>query len=299
MNVLITGGAGFIGSHIADRFLKAGYKVKVLDNLSAGKKENLPNVKFVKGDIRNLKLLLKEFKGIDYVIHNAALISVPESIEKPSLYNDVNVNGTLNVLIAAQKNKVKKVVLASSAAVYGNAKVPIKENTKLDPLSGYALNKIIGEQYFQLFNKYGLKTVVLRYFNVFGPRQNLKSAYAAAIPIFINKLLSGSKATIFGDGKQTRDFIYVKDVAEANLLAVKKKSADGKILNIASGRKISINQLVKKISNKLQSKHTKERPGDIKHSLASVKESKKILGNYQKHTLEKGLKETVEFYKRK
>jgi len=200
--------------------------------------------------------------------------------------------------MAARQTKVKKVAFASSAAIYGNAKTPINEMTPLKPMSVYALNKIAGEQYCKFFNDfYGLNTVVLRYFNAFGPRQNPESAYAAAVPIFIRKFLQNKKADVFGDGEQTRDFIYVKNIALANLLALKNEKANGLAMNIASGRKISINSLLKKISPDLGAVHLKSREGDIRHSLADVKLSKSILGNYEKYSFEEGLKETIEYYK--
>ncbi len=293
MKVLITGGAGFIGSHVADLFLKKGYSVKILDNLSSGNNIN-PKAEFIKGDITDLELLKKEF-NVDFVIHNAALISVPESMEKPALYNKVNVQGTLNVLTAAKENNVKKVIFASSAAVYGdNENLPLKEDAQLKPLSNYAKNKIDGEEYCKKFFDEGMNTVVLRYFNVFGPRQNLKSAYAAAVPIFISKFLSNSKAIIFGDGEQTRDFIYVKNVAMANLLAVENETANGGVFNIATGNTISVNSLIEKIGAKFE--YGAKRKGDVKHSSASVKKSL-VLGDYNRYSFEDGLKETVEFYK--
>jgi nucleoside-diphosphate-sugar epimerase len=297
MKVVITGGAGFIGSHIADCLSQAGFKVKIFDNFSSGSKKNIPEFDIARGDIRNFSALLKAFRGADYIIHNAALISVPKSFQKPSEYHDVNVKGTLNVLLAAKQQKIKKVIFASSAAVYGNGKIPNKENAELDSLSIYALNKIEAEQYFKFFNDcYGLNTVVLRYFNIFGPRQSPDSAYAAAIPIFIKRFLSGQKAVIFGDGKQTRDFLYVKNVAKANLLALKSKKANGKTLNIASGKRISINNLVSSISPELKFEHAAQRKGDIKHSCADISLSKRIIGNYEDYSFQEGLNETIEWY---
>ena len=243
--------------------------------------------------------LKKCFKGADYVVHNAALIYVPESFQNPLGYSEVNVNGTLNVLMAAKESKVRKVAFASSAAIYGNAKVPIGEKTPLNPMSIYALNKISGEECCKFFNDfYGLNTVVLRYFNAFGPRQNLASAYAAAVPIFIRKFLNGKKATVFGDGEQTRDFIYVKNIAYANFLALKNEKSSGLAMNIASGKRISINQLLKKISTELKAAYERARQGDIKHSLADVRLSKSVIGNYEKYSFEEGLKETIEFYRK-
>jgi nucleoside-diphosphate-sugar epimerase len=298
-SVLITGGAGFIGSHISDIFTQQGYYVRVIDNLSSGNLDNIGNADFVKGDIRDIGFVKKFMGDIDYVIHNAAAISVPESNERPELYNEINVNGMVNVLIAAKEAKVKKVVFASSAAVYGNAKVPIKENVKPEPLSIYAGNKTVGEEYLKIFKRcYGLDYVILRYFNVFGPRQNLNSAYAAVIPIFIDSFLNNKKATVFGDGKQTRDFIYVKNVALANLMAIENDEATGKTLNIASGKRISINRLIKTISPGIETVHADPRVGDIKHSSADVSLSRKVLGKYDKYSFEAGIKETIEWYKK-
>ncbi len=297
MKVLITGGAGFIGSHIADLFEEKGYKVTILDNLSTGSKNNLFGRKLIKGDIRNLASIKKAVKDQEYIIHHAAAISVPESMENPLLYNDVNVTGTANVLEAAKYHKVKKVVFASSAAVYGEAKVPISEDSSVLPTSVYGLTKLISEQQCAFYtNAFGLNTVSLRYFNVFGPRQDPHSPYAAAIPHFINKYLNKQKAKIFGDGKQTRDFIYVKNVALANLKAIEKEKANGAMMNIASGNHITVNKLVRDISPSLKYVHAPARKGDIKHSYADISFSKRILGNYNKTPFNKALKETLEFY---
>ena len=294
MKVIITGGAGFIGSHIADRFHEDGFKVKIIDDLSTGKRENCKKYEFVKCSITDLKKLMKEFKGADYVIHNAAKIFVTESMKKPLLYKKINEQGTFNVLKAAKENNVKKVIFASSAAVYGSTKPPLKENSKLNPLSVYAQNKIRGEKICRNFK--GVETVSLRYFNVFGPRQNVKSAYAAVIPIFISSFNGKKPVTIYGDGKQTRDFIYVKNVAEANLMAAKSEKANGKVLNIASGKPMTILELARKISPKIKIVHKQYRKGDIRNSAADASFSKKILGNYEKYSFEKGLRETILFY---
>ena len=296
MKVAITGGAGFIGSHIADRFKEDGFKVRIIDDFSTGKMENCRKHEIVKCSITDLKKLKKSFAGCDFAIHNAAKIYVPESMEKPDVYNYVNVTGTLNVLLAAKASKIKKVVFASSAAVYGNTKPPLREESRLSPLSVYAASKIMGEEYCRLFNGYfNLDAVSLRYFNAFGPRQNIKSAYAAVVPIFISNFARKKPAVIFGDGKQTRDFIYVKNIAEANLKAIKSRKANGMVFNIASGKPISILDLAQKISPKLKIVHKPSRKGDIRHSLADVSISRKILGNYSRFSFEEGLKETAKF----
>ena len=248
---LVTGGAGFIGSHIAEELVKRKEKVCVLDNFSSGKKNNLKNfiskIELIKGDIRSKEACFKACRGVDFVLHQAALRSVPKSMESPSDYNDVNISGTLNMLQAAKKNKVKCFVFASSSSVYGDVKsFPEKEVFSPNPISPYALTKLTGEYYCSIFSNYHkLKTVILRYFNVFGPRQSLDDEYSVVIPKFINCLINAEPPPIYGSGRQSRDFTYVKNVVEANLLAIRAPILRSGVFNIASGRDYSILELVK------------------------------------------------------
>lgn len=305
---IITGGAGFIGSNITKELVRTGHKVKIIDNLSTGKKENLKEVmgkiKFVKGDIGNLKLLQKEFRGFDFVLHQAALISVPHSIANPSRTNRANIGGTLNVLIAARDQKIKQLVFASSSSVYGDIETEFKiENKTGQLISPYALTKLAGEVYCQLFYKiYGLKTVCLRYFNVFGPNQDPKSQYAAVIPKFIKQMLAGKRPTIYGDGHQSRDFTFVKNNVFANILAVKSPKAAGQIINIACGESFNLNQLVQFINQELKTNikpiYIKERPGDIKHSKANIQKAKKFIGYKPIIDFKRGLIETIKWYQK-
>lgn len=300
--VVITGGAGFIGSHLAEE-LAENNEVTVIDNLYTGKLDNIRHllneekIFFKKGDIRDLDFLKDVFQGVDYVFHQAAIVSVPYSIENPVLANEVNVNGTLNVLIAANECNVKKVVYASSCAVYGdNHSLPLKEDMFPMPSSPYAVSKLAGEYYCQIFTQiYNLPTAILRYFNVYGPRQDASSQYAAVIPKFIARIMENKPPVIYGDGKQTRDFIYVKDVVRANIIAV-EGNATG-IFNIASGKQTSINELanlIMEITNKKFSPiYDKPRKGDIKHSVADISKAKKEINFWVEYSLEKGLKEMM------
>ena len=304
--ILITGGCGFIGSNLAEEFSKDS-EVTIIDNLSTGKKENIAGLdaRFVKGDICNLKFLKKEFKSndYDYVSHQAALPSVERSVKNPLSSNKANTTGTLNVLIAARDCGVKRVVYASSSSVYGNSKtLPKREDMETNPVSPYAVSKLAGEHYCKsFFEVYGLETVALRYFNVFGPKQNVKSRYAAAIPIFINAVLKGKSPVIFGDGLQTRDFTSVRNVVEANKLACRCKNIGGKVFNIACGRRIKLIEVINKI-NKILNKNVKPvyfdaRLGDVKHSMADITLAKKFLNYSNKNSFEKGLKETMDWFK--
>jgi len=244
---LVTGGAGFIGSHLVEELVKQGQRVRVIDNLSTGKKENikpfLGEIEFVEGDIRDLELVRAAMDGVEYVLHQAAVPSVPRSVKDPLTSNSVNVEGTLNILVAARDADVKRVVYASSSSVYGDTPVlPKHEDMKQEPRSPYAVSKLTGELYCQVFYYvYGLETVVLRYFNVFGPQQDPKSQYAAVVPKFITALLHGESPTIFGDGEQSRDFTYIENVVAANLLATKAPDVAGEVFNIAYGERITVN----------------------------------------------------------
>ncbi len=304
MKVVITGGAGFIGSHIAEYFSqKDDVEVVVLDNLRSGFKENIKNfnIKFIHGDVTDYNLVEEVLKNTDYVFHLAALVSVPESLEKPYETEKINTIGTLNILEAARKNKVKKVVFSSSAAIYGeNPELPKKEEMKPEPKSPYAVTKTTGEYYCRIYQEeFGLPTAVLRYFNVFGPRQNPESQYAAAIPIFVKRAILNEDIIIFGDGEQTRDFIYVKEVVKANLLAAEKGNA---IYNVATGKSITINYLanliIKITGSKSKIVYTDPRPGDIKYS--SADNSKLLsLGFKFSYNFENALKETIKYFKNK
>ncbi len=304
MKALVTGGAGFIGSHLAEELAKDN-EVIILDNLSTGRMENIKdlvnksNVKFVKGSMTDLTLLQNIIGDVDYVFHQGAIPSVPRSIEKPSASNDANINGTLNVLMASKEAGVKKVVYASSSSVYGDApKMPKSEDMIPNPLSPYAVTKIAGEYYCKVFQEvYGLKTVSLRYFNVFGQRQDPTSEYAAVIPKFITSILNNKPPTIYGDGEQSRDFTFVKHVVEANILAC-ESDATG-VFNIACGRRITINKLVDMINEILgkdvEPVYVASRAGDIKHSLADISRAKSF-GYEPKSNFKDGLKETIRWF---
>lgn len=304
--VVVTGGAGFIGSHIVEALCHQGHEVVVYDNLKSGYVENIKkfmtdfDVEMVHGDILHSQDLLTAFQGAESVFHLAALISVPESMQKPLDYVTVNASGALNVLEACRLANVKNVVLSSSAAVYGdNPTIPKLENMTPEPKSPYAVTKLDGEYYFQMYRaQYGLNATSLRYFNVFGPRQDPKSQYAAAVPIFIDKALRGDEITIFGDGEQTRDFIYVKDIVQGNLLAAEK---GGDVFNVAWGKRITVNDLARKIieitASKSKIRYLPERPGDIKHSMADNHKIVDQLGFKASSDLESGLRDTIDYFR--
>ncbi len=304
MNFLVTGGAGFIGSNIVIELVKQGHNVKVVDNLATGNIDNLKSVKdkieFINGDICDLELLKKSLKDVDFVLHQAAVPSVQRSVENPLKSYKANVEGTLKLLMAVRDSDVKKVVYASSSSVYGaNEELPKNERMETIPISPYALTKLAGEQYCRLFYElYGLKTVSLRYFNVFGPNQNPDSEYAAVIPKFIKSILNDKKPVIYGDGKQSRDFSYVGNVVNANLLACNSNVA-GDVFNIACGKKIDLLELVKKINEilgkNIDVEFAEPRKGDVKHSLADISKAEKLLSYKAEFDFEQGLKKTVEF----
>ncbi len=306
---LVTGGAGFIGSHIVERLVDKGNFVRVLDNFSSGKEENLSGVRekieLIREDIREKHVCLKATSGIDYVLHQAALRSVPKSMFNPQEYNEVNITGTVNLLQAALENKVKGFVLASSSSVYGEVKVfPEKEGFTPGPISPYALSKLAGEYYCRLFSyHYALPTVSLRYFNVFGPRQALDDEYAVVIPKFIHCLLRDEPPPIFGTGKQSRDFTYIDNVVEANILATQNKNFKGEVFNVASGKDYTVLNLVETL-NKIMHKNIKPtflapRPGDVFRTLADLSQAKRKLGFRPKVDFLKGLKLTVEYFRNK
>lgn len=304
---LITGGAGFIGSNIASSLVKRGEEVIVLDNLSEGKIENLDsvinNIKFIEGDIRNESDLEKAMEGVDFILHQAALRSVPKSMTRPLEYNDVNVNGTLKLLIKAKEKKIKRVVFASSSSVYGEKdKFPEREEDNVNPISPYASTKLIGEYYCKLFsNSFGLETVSLRYFNVFGPRQSLENQYAVVIPKFITCILKDESPPIHGDGKQERDFTFVENVIEANIKGAITPNISGEVLNVACGKATSVIGIVDSV-NKILNKKIKplfgpKREGDVRKTLADTAKLKKKLGIKKFISFEDGLHKTIEYFK--
>ncbi len=307
---LVTGAAGFIGSNLVEAILKLGYHVKGLDNFSTGKRENMnlfkdnPNFEFIEGDIRDLDICMKACKSVDYVLHQAAWGSVPRSIEMPLLYEEINIRGTLNMMEAARQNNVKKFVYASSSSVYGDEpNLPKQEGREGNLLSPYALTKMVDEEYGKLYSKlYGLDTYGLRYFNVFGKRQDPNGAYAAVIPKFIKQLLNDEQPTINGDGKQSRDFTYIENVIEANLKACKAPSeAAGEAFNIAyGGREYLIdvyNSLCKALGKVIDPIFGPDRKGDIKHSNADISKAKEMLGYDPSWSFERGIEAAIEWYK--
>lgn len=307
---LVTGGAGFIGSNLVEALLKKGYVVRVLDNLSQGKQENIDifskNKKYmcIHGDIRDFETCLTVTEDVDYVLHQAAWGSVPRSIEQPLLYEEINIRGTLNMMEASSRNKVKKFVYASSSSVYGDEPaLPKVEGKEGDVLSPYGLTKKTNEEYGKLYHKlYGLDTYGLRYFNVFGRRQDFNGAYAAVIPKFIKQLLKNESPTIYGDGQQSRDFTYIENVIEANLKAFKASSdVAGEVFNIAYGRRESLENVYASLSRALKKDikpvYAKERVGDIRHSHADINKAKEMLGYSPDWTFDRGIETAIEWYK--
>lgn len=304
---LVTGGAGFIGSNIAEELVKRGYSVKIIDNFLTGKRENissfLDKIELVEGDIRDYDACRRALEGVDFVLHQAALPSVPRSIEDPLLTTDINIKGTLNILIASREAKVKGFVFASSSSVYGDdPNLPKKEGTVGNPLSPYAISKLTGEKYCRVFSQiFGLSTVCLRYFNIFGPRQDPSSQYAAVIPNFITRMLKGESPTIFGDGEQTRDFTYVSNVVEANILASKAQGVSGEVFNIACGERTTVNSLVSNLNEILKEEinpsYAEPRPGDVRDSFADMSKARKMLKYEPLVPFGKGLEETIRWYR--
>ena len=304
---LVTGGAGFIGSHIVEALVKKGERVRVLDNLSTGKLENLKlfmdEIEFIEGDLRRPEEAAEAAEGADFVLHQAAVSSVPRSIEDPIGSTENNLKGTLHLLMAARDAKVKRLVYASSSSIYGDSPtLPKREDLLPAPLSPYAASKLAGEYYCQVFHRvYGLETVSLRYFNVFGPRQDPLSPYAAVIPKFITRALTKKPLVVYGDGEQSRDFSYVADVVHANLLACGARGIVGEQFNVGSGEQTSLNQLVQVLREildlDLKVEYTKPQPGDIKHSLAGIEKAQRLMKFEPLVTFNEGLLRTVAWFK--
>ncbi|MFB3845042.1 MAG: SDR family oxidoreductase [Candidatus Cloacimonadaceae bacterium] len=310
MLYLVTGGAGFIGSNIVKELLARKEQVRVLDNFATGKRENIlpykndPNLEIIEGDLRSFHIVRDAVKGVDYVLHQGALPSVPRSINDPITTNDVNILGTLNILEAAREFNVKRVIYASSSSVYGNTETLSKrEDMPVSPLSPYAVTKFAAERYCQIYySLYGLETVALRYFNVFGPNQDPTSQYSAVIPLFIKAVYSDKAPVIYGDGTQSRDFTYVINNVEANLLACTAKGVAGEVFNIACGKKYTLLELVQEINaalgKQIEPKFAPERSGDVKHSLADISKAGKMLGYQPKVDFQTGIRKAVEFFTR-
>ena len=306
MRFLVTGGAGFIGSHLVESLLQRGHKVRVIDNFSTGKKDNISaftnDIELINADIRNFEAVEYATKDIDVILHHAALASVPGSVSDPLTANDVNITGTINVLEGAKRNNVQRVVFAASSAAYGDEpESPKHEKMKPQPLSPYAVGKLAGEYYCKIYaDLYGLQTVTFRYFNVFGHRQDPESQYAAVIPKFITSIIADKSPIIFGDGLQTRDFTHVDNIVEANILAATTADLSGVLFNCACGEAISLNEVVQIINNflgkNIQPIYEAARPGDIKHSLASIDLIHDQLNFIPKYNFKQGLEKTIPFY---
>ncbi|MFH1220409.1 MAG: SDR family oxidoreductase [Candidatus Eisenbacteria bacterium] len=305
---LITGGAGFIGSNLARKLVSLGEEVVVLDDFSTGKAENLRDIRdkieVVEGSVSDLDAVKRAMRGIDNVFHHAAVVSVVRSVDDPVTTNAVNIGGTLNCLMAAREAAVKRFVFAASSSAYGdNPTLPKMEDMKSEPLSPYAISKLTGEFYARVFHDiYGLHTVSLRYFNIFGPYQDPKSLYAAVIPIFITRLLAGESPVIYGDGEQSRDFTYIDNAVEANLLAVRSTNAGGRVINVACGARYTLNQLVTKLQELTASKtsptYAPRRAGDVVHSQGDISLAGRLLGYRPAVSFDDGLKATVGWFLR-
>jgi UDP-N-acetylglucosamine/UDP-N-acetyl-alpha-D-glucosaminouronate 4-epimerase len=304
---LVTGGAGFIGSHLAETLIGKGETVRVADSFITGHRRNLAaigdRIELVEGDLADPAIAARAVSGMDYVLHQAAIPSVPRSVRDPATSNRANVDATLQVLLAARDASVQRVVYAASSSAYGDTPtLPKHEGMPTRPLSPYALQKLVGEQYMQLFTSlYGLETVSIRYFNVFGPRQDPSSPYSGVIALFVTALLAGKPPTITGDGGQTRDFTYVANVVDGVLRAAAAPNAAGEVINVATGRQISITELARTLGDIIGVKtppvHIESRPGDVRHSLADISKAKAILGYEPTVGLEEGLRRTVDWYK--
>jgi nucleoside-diphosphate-sugar epimerase len=306
--VLVTGGAGFIGSHIASALLANGARVRVLDDLSTGHTENIDEIggdlDFIQGSVADTELLGKILEDVELIYHEAAIPSVPRSVEAPRQTHIASVDGTFSLLLAAREKGVRRVVYAASSSAYGDQPtLPKSEQMQPDPLSPYAVAKLVGEYYCRVFTRvYGLETVSLRYFNVFGPRQDPASQYSGVVSRFISALLSGERPVIFGDGEQSRDFTYIDNVVSANLKAATAKDASGKVINVANGERITLNQLLAELKDltgkqDVTAEYREPRVGDVKHSLADISMAREFLGYESKVGLREGLQRTIDWWK--
>lgn len=303
MKALVTGGAGFIGSNLAHTLLARGHDVRLLDNFSTGHRANIEllDAEVVEGDLRSYERVAAAVGGVEVVFHQGALPSVPRSIQDPLTSTAVNVEGTLNVILAARDAGVRRIVFASSSSVYGDAPgMPRRESQPLSPLAPYAVSKLAAEQYCMVANRvYGVETVALRYFNVFGERQDPLSGYAAVIPKFIRMMLDGQRPTIFGDGETSRDFTHVENVVEANLAAAVEPAAAGRVMNIAVGSSHTLNELISElqglVDSELEPEYGPQRPGDVSESLADVSLARELLGYEPRIEFEEGLQRTIEW----
>jgi len=306
MNCLVTGGAGFIGSHIVVALVERGDRVRVIDDLSSGTRENLSEVlsdiELIERDIRDVEATKNAVRGVEAVFHLAAVPSVPRSVKEPRLTHEVNVDGTFNMLMAARDTGVSRFIFSSSSSIYGDTEtLPKVEDMPPRPKSPYALQKLIGEQYARIFSEtYGMSTICLRYFNIFGPRQNPKSEYAAVIPRFITNMINDRPPVIYGDGTQTRDFTYISNAVSANLLAAEKDSFGGEVVNISTGIQLDLNSLAKKVGEITHREYDpiyeETRPGDVKHSMGEITRARELLGYRVVTTLEEGLVATYESF---
>jgi nucleoside-diphosphate-sugar epimerase len=303
---LVTGGAGFIGSHLAEELVRRGHRVRVADSLVTGRRSNLahlPQAEFFEGDLAELAFARRAVEGCEYVLHQAAIPSVPRSVKDPLTSNRANVDGTLNMLVAARDATVRRLVFAASSSAYGDTPtLPKHEGMPTNPLSPYALQKVIGEQYMQMFTRlYGLETVSIRYFNVFGPRQDPGSPYSGVISVFATALLQNRAPTIFGDGEQTRDFTYVANVVDGVLRACEAAGANGEIINVATGGRISLNELFETMRRltgaTVQPEYAEPRSGDVRDSQADIRLARQVLGYEPIVSFEDGLRRTVDWYR--
>lgn len=307
MRYLVTGGAGFIGSHTVDELVRRGHSVVVLDDLASGKEENLAEIRnkitFIKGTITDIEVVRKAMHEAEYVLHLAARTSVPRSVKDPIETNKINIDGTLNVLVAAKELKVKRVVFAASSSVYGETPtLPKVETMQPEPISPYGVTKYVGELYGQTFGRcYGLENVALRYFNIFGPRQDPSSTYSGVLAKFCTAFLEDTQPVVFGDGEQTRDFTYVENAVQANLLACEAPNVSGKVFNVGCGGRLSLNEVLRalrKITGKtLEAKHDPPRDGDIRDSQADISQAREFLGYDPQIGFEDGLARTIEWYR--